>query len=115
MSSLNETALETLTGGGLSPIDVFFTLPNQVTGGLYINIWLIGLYSVMTIGATQFGQRLRSASMYSSFATFIVTFLLVLLSRFTSEPIAGGNQLIPVTVLLMANILWNYVAAGGVR
>lgn len=115
MSALNETAVETLTGGGLNPVDVFFTLPNALTGGLYINIWLIGLYSVMVVGATQFNQRLRTASMYSSFVTFLVTFLLVLLGRFTSEPVAGGNQLIPATVFLMANILWNYLEGGGVR
>lgn len=115
MSALNQTATETLTGGGLNPVDVLFTLPNTLTGGLYINIWLIGLYSVMVIGATQFNQRLKTASMYSSFVTFLATFLLVLFSRFTSEPVAGGNQLIPATVFLMGNLIWNYLDNGGIR
>lgn len=104
-----------LPGEAISPVDVFFTLPNQLTGGLYINVFLFGVYGLFLIGGTLYQQRLRSASMYASFSTFLVTFLLVLLGRFTSEPIAGGTQLIPVTIVLMGNLLWNYLSSGGLR
>jgi len=96
-----------------NPAEILFALPNQYTGGLFINIWLAGLYGVLLIGATRFGQNIQAGSLFASFGTFIVTFLLVLLSGFISTPIAGGNQLIPVTMLLAGNLLWNYMSGKG--
>ena len=103
-----------LPNGTTNPAEVIFTLPNQYTGGVFINLWLAGLYGVLTIGATRYGQSIQSSSLFASFGTFIVTFLLVLLSGFLDSPIAGGNQLIPVSVLLAVNMLWSYMS-GGVR
>jgi len=103
-----EMPTENVTG----PSDVLFTIPNQMTGDLYINIWLAGLYGVLTIGATRYQQSLPEASLYASFGTFITTFMLVILSSFTGVAIAGGNQLIPAAVLLAANLLWNYMTGG---
>jgi len=94
------------------PADVLFTVPNQMTGNMFINMWLAGLYGVLLIGATRYNQPLEAASLFASFGTFIVTFMLVLLSSFTETAIAGGNQLIPVTVLLVGNLLWNYMTGG---
>ena len=95
-----------------NPADILFSLPNQMTGDLFINMWLIALYGVLTISATRYQQPLDQASLFGSFGTFMVTFLLVLLSSFTDTAIAGGNQLIPAAVLLAANLLWNFMTGG---
>jgi len=102
-----------LPNGTTNPAEVLFTLPNSYTGGMFINIWLAGLYGVLTIGATRYGQSVQAGSLFASFGTFIVAFLLVLLSGFTNTVIAGGNQLIPAAMLLAGNILWNYMSGGG--
>lgn len=103
-----------LPNGTTNPAEVMFTLPNQYTEGMFINIWLAGVYGVLTIGASRYGQSIQASSLFASFGTFIVAFLLVLLSGFMNVPVAGGNQLIPAAVLLAANMLWNYMT-GGVR
>lgn len=95
-----------------SPADVLFTVPNQMTEGMFINMWLAALYGVLLIGATRYNQSLEAGSLFASFGTFVVTFLLVLTGSFLDTAIAGGNQLIPVTVLLMGNLLWNYMSGG---
>lgn len=95
-----------------SPADVLFTVPGEMTGGMYINLWLAAVYGVLMIGATRYQQPIEKASLFASFGTFIVTFLLVALSSFTSTAIAGGNQLIAAAVILMANIVWNYMTGG---
>jgi len=101
-----------LPNGTTNPAEVLFTLPNQYTGGMFINIWLAGLYGVLTIGATRYGQSIQAGSLFASFGTFITAFLLVLLSGFLGTPVAGGNQLIPAAVLLAGNLLWNYMSGG---
>lgn len=106
-----ELPTNTTTG----PADALFTVPNQMTDHLFINMWLAGLYGVLLIGATRYNQPLEAASLFASFGTFVVTFMLVLLGSYLKTPIAGGNQLIPVTVLLMGNLLWNYMSRGGIR
>jgi len=108
----NDMYFELPSNTTTSPADVLFGLPNQMTGDLFINMWLAGVYGVLLIGATRYNQSLESSSLFASFGTFIVTFLLVLLSSFVDTTIAGTNQLIPVTVLLMANLLWNYMKGG---
>jgi len=102
-----------MPNGTLNPAEVMFTLPNQYTGNMFVSIWLAGLYGVLFIGSVGFTKRVKPSSLFASFGTFIVTFLLVLLSSFTSTPIAGGNQLIPAVILLIANILWNYMGSNG--
>lgn len=94
------------------PVDVLFTIPNQMTGNLFVSIWLVGVYGVFTIGATRYQQSIEEASLFGSFATFFAAFILVLLSSYTEVPIAGGNQLLPAALLLAANLLWNYMTGG---
>jgi len=94
------------------PAEVLFTLPNQMTGGVFVNMWLAALYGVLMIGATRYQQSIQAASLFASFGTFTVTFLLVALSSFVDVAIAGGNQLIAAAVLLMANMVWNYMSGG---
>jgi len=101
-----------LPNGTANPAEVLFATPNQYTDGMFINMWLAGLYGVLMIGATRFGQSIQASSLFAAFGTFIVTFLLVVMSSFTSIPIAGGNQLIPAAMLLAANLLWNYMSGG---
>lgn len=96
-----------------NPADLLFTTPNQYTEGAFINIWLFGVYGVFFIGATLFSNDLAKNSLFASFVTFITTFLLVLLSGMTDIAVAGGNQLIPAIVILLANLLWNYMKSGG--
>jgi hypothetical protein len=79
---------------------------------MFINMWLAALYGVLTIGATRYGQSIQAGSLFASFGTFIVAFLLVILSGFMDTAIAGGNQLIPAAVLLAVNMLWNYMSGG---
>lgn len=93
----------------LTPVDVLFTIPNEMTNHLYINMWLFALYGILTVGATRFSQSTQSGSLYAAYGTFIVAFLLVALSGFTQTPVAGENQLIPAGLLLAANMLWNYM------
>lgn len=94
------------------PADVLFTIPGEMTGGVFINLWIAAMYGVLMIGATRYDQSVRAASLFASFGTFIVTFILVALSSFVDTPIAGGNQLIIASVLLMANLVWNYMNGG---
>jgi len=102
-----------LPNGTTNPAEVLFTLPNEYTGGIFINVWLMGVYGVLMIGASRYGQSIQASSLFASFGTFIVSFLLVVLSSFLPTPIAGGNQLIPAAVILAANLLWNYMTRGG--
>jgi len=100
------------------PTDMTFTQamfgqPMKYTGNLYIDFWLIGFFGIMFTGAMIYGQGGRKSSLFASFGTFIVAFLLTILSSYTSVPIAGGNQLIPATVLLLGSIVWNYMSSQG--
>jgi len=99
--------------GTITPSDVLFTIPNEMTEGVFINLWLVALYGLLTIGSTRYNQSIQAGSMFAAYGTFIITFLLVLLSSFTNVPIAGGNQLIAAAVILVANMLWNYMTRGG--
>lgn len=101
-----------LPNGTTNPAEIIFATPNDMTGGMFINMWLAGLYGVLMIGASRYGQPIQASSLFASFGTFIVTFLLVVMSSFTSVPIAGGNQLIPAAMLLAGNMLWNYMSGG---
>ena len=101
-----------LPNGTTNPAEILFATPNEYTGGMFINMWLAGLYGVLLIGASRYGQPIQAASLFASFGTFIVTFLLVIMSGFTSVPIAGGNQLIPAAMVLAGNLLWNYMSGG---
>lgn len=98
-----------------NPSQVLFSIPNQMTGGQFINIWITGLYGVLLIGATRYQQSLQAASLYASYGTFIITFLVVILGSYLPVPVAGGNQLIPATVILVANMLWNFMSGGRFR
>jgi len=101
-----------LPNGTVNPAEIIFATPNDFTGGMFINMWLAGLYGVLLIGASRYGQPIQASSLFASFGTFIVTFLLVVMSSFTNVPIAGGNQLIPAAVILAGNLLWNYMSGG---
>jgi len=87
--------------------NVLFELPMQFTDGLYLNIWMFGLYGILFISGLQFRQGTRKAALFASFGGFITSFLLVLAG------IAGANQLIPATVILIGVIFANYTESGG--
>jgi len=69
--------------------------PMQYTGGSFINLFLIGFFMILTIGAVQYNATVKKAAVFSSFSTFIVTFL------FSLAGYAGGNQLITAAVVFM--------------
>jgi len=96
-------------------LDVVFGLPNQWTNGQYINMLVAGFYGTFFIAAMQLQERpnIPDASVYAVVTTFITTFGLVLLSVYADVTIAGQNQLIPVTMVLIISILWKYMSSGG--
>lgn len=81
--------------------EVMLGTPMQYTGGQFINIILIGFFAMLTIGAVQYQIRVKKALVYSSFSTFILTFL------FTMAGYAGGNQLVPAAVLFISITAYN--------
>lgn len=87
--------------------DVLFKLPNQYTDGAFINFWLTGVFGILFIGGLTYGQGGKKSSLFASFGTFIITFLMTLAG------FAGGNQLIPATVILLATLVLNYMDKGG--
>jgi len=93
-------------------LDILFGLPNQWTNGQYINMLITGLYGTFFIAAMYMQDRpdIKDASVYAGAGTFIMTFGMVLLSSYTDATVAGENQLIPVTVLLLVLVIWNYVS-----
>ena len=86
--------------------DVMLGTPMQYTGGQFINIFIIGFFAMLTIGAIQYQVRVKKALIYSSFSTFMVTFL------FTLAGYAGGNQLIPTAVLFIIITAYNIISGG---
>lgn len=84
--------------------DLMFGTPMQYTDGLFINIFLIGFFSMLTIGAAAYQTQVRKTLIFSSFATFGLTFLL------SFAGYAGGNQLIPTAVLFMLIVAYNIMA-----
>lgn len=107
-----------LPGENVDILDIYLELPNQWTNGQFINMLITGLYGTFFIAAMymQDHPNIQDASVYAGAGTFIMTFGLVLLSGYTDTAVAGENQLIPVTVVLLASIVWNYVSedSGGV-
>jgi len=75
--------------------------PMTYTGGQFINIFLIGFFTMLTIGAVQYQIQVKKAVVYSSFSTFIATFILSIAGY------AGGNQLIPAAVVFIAVTAYN--------
>jgi len=96
MSNITENFYFELPKGTLKVEDVLFNLPQQYTGGLYINIWLTGLFGILFMGGLTYGQGGIKSSLFAGFGTFIVTFILTLGGW------AGGNQLIPAPVGFIA-------------
>lgn len=86
--------------------EVMLGTPMQYTGGQFINIFLIGFFAMLTIGAIQYRVRVKKALIYSSFSTFMLTFLFALAGY------AGGNQLIPSAVLFMTITAYNIIGGG---
>lgn len=109
MSNLNESYVYEMPSGIIQIEDILFNLPNQYTGGAFINLWLITLWSIFFIGGLVFNQGPKRSSLYAGFGGFIVTFLMTLGGW------AGGNQLIPATVFFIATLAVNYVSDGGVQ
>lgn len=87
--------------------DVLFGTPMQYTGGLYINVFLIGFFSMLTIGSLNYNIKPAKSLVYSTFGTFGLTFLLSLAGY------AGGNQLIPAAVAFIAVTAFNIVLGEG--
>jgi len=85
--------------------DLLFGLPNQYTGGLYTNIWLMGLFAMVFIGGLKATGRADNAAIFASFATFITTFMLTILG------FAGENQIIGVTVVFIGSMAVKYVGS----
>jgi hypothetical protein len=81
--------------------EVMMGAPMQYTGGQFINIFLIGFFALLTIGAVQYQKPVKKAVVYSSFSTFILTFL------FTVAGYAGGNQMIPAAVVFITATAYN--------
>lgn len=99
-----------LPEGGSSIIELLFVYPNQYTDGMYMNFWLGGFFMVFLIGSMyrQVRPSLKESSLYASFGTFIVALMMTLASTYLEAQIVGENQLIPVTILLIGTIVWNY-------
>jgi len=76
--------------------EVMMETPQAYTGGMFINLFLIGFFMLLTIGAVQYKVAMKKAVVYSTYATFLLTFLLSLAG------FAGGNQLIPAAVAFIA-------------
>lgn len=107
MSNISDSFVYEIPNSTVTPKDVLFGLPNQYTGGAFINLWLIGVYGVLFTGALSFGQGGKKSSLFAGFGTFIITFLMTLAG------IAGGNQLIPATIVFLASMVLNYMDKGG--
>jgi len=76
--------------------EVMIGTPQAYTGEMFLDLFLTGFFAMLTIGAVQYRVQVKKAVVYSSFATFILTFL------FTLAGYAGGNQLIPAAVGFIA-------------
>jgi len=101
------TTLNPLPSANDTVTDVMFGNLNAMTGGMYINVWLAGFAGILFIGSLLYGQGGKKSSLYASFGTFMMTFLFTLLG------ITGGNQLIPVTVIMLGSFVINYLDKGG--
>jgi len=93
-------------------IEAFFGMPQKWTDGMFINVFITGIFGTLFISSMIFTKDPRKSSLFSSFGTFITVFLLTLLSSFSNTPIAGGNQLIPAAILLIITIIWNRTGGG---
>lgn len=80
---------------------VMIGTPQAYTGEMFLDLFLTGFFSMLTIGAVQYRVQVKKAVVYSSFATFILTFL------FTLAGYAGGNQLITIAVVFIAVTAYN--------
>jgi len=100
------------TGSDFSLIEFLFGYPMQYTDGQYVNILLFGVFGTFFIGSMYQQNRadIHTSTLYASIGTFVTTFLLSILSTMTETTIAGQNQLIPATMILIAAIIWNYMA-----
>ena len=110
----NEDWMFQLPDGEMTLLDAMFGLPNQWTGGQFINMLLAGFYGTFFIAAMQLRERpnIQDASIYAGIGTFITTFGFFLLSGYTNTTIAGENQMIPVTMVLLLSIVWKYMSGG---
>lgn len=100
---MTEDYIYEMPNGTTNVQDVLFNLPNQYTDGAYINIWLTGVFGCFFIGSLFLGNGAKESSLFAAFGTFITTFLL------TIAGFAGGNQLIPATVILLITMVVNYM------
>lgn len=87
--------------------EVMMGTPMAYTDGMFINFFLIGFFMMLTIGAVQYRAPVKKAVVYSSFSTFIVTFL------FSLAGYAGGNQLITTAVVFMTITAYNVMEGRG--
>lgn len=97
-----------LPGANMTVTDALFNKPMEYTGGgFYLNAWLMTFGGILFIGALQYGHDGKKSSLYATFAVFMITFILTL------AEVAGGNQLIPALVALIASVAVNYLDKGG--
>lgn len=98
-------------------LDVVFGIPNEWTGGMFINMFLAGFFGTLYISSTYMQTRpdTRDAALYASTGTFTLTLIFTLVSTYTDATVAGENQLITVTVVLIGSIAWNYLSSEGGR
>jgi len=106
MSNFTDNYFYQMPNSTINVEDALFNLPQQYTDGMFINFWLFGVFGILFIGSLRFQMGARHASMFAGFGTFIVTFLLTLGGW------AGGNQLLPATIVLLLALAWNYTSGG---
>lgn len=92
----NQTFIYEIPENTTSIGEVMMGTPQAYTDGMFINLFLIGFFMMLTIGAVQYRVQMKKALVYSTFATFLLTFL------FSLAGYAGGNQLIPAAVAFIA-------------
>lgn len=76
--------------------DLMMGTPQNYTDGMFLNLFLTGFFMILTIGAVQYKVQMKKAVIYSTFATFLLTFIISIAGY------AGGNQLIPAAVAFIA-------------
>ena len=99
----------------LGLLQIFFGIPNEWTGDMFINMLLGGIFGTLFVSSMYMQTRAetKDAAIYASTGTFTMTLLFTLLSTYTDATVAGENQLIISTIILIASIGWKYLSTKG--
>jgi len=100
----NQTDMLYGIGDKVTPLEVFFGLPNQFTGGAWINIVLLILFTLPFIYQLSNTRDFRLALLSGSSLTWLTSFGLIVV------PEAGvtENHLLMTTVLMATAVVVNY-------